>query len=385
MIKSAQFRNFKALRAVDIPLQRLTVIAGPNASGKTSVLEGLHYLSQLTNKPPEQLFKGIRSVDYLHSGDAMSELELVVSSSEGDCFRLMSRKEDSGGNKNAQWSHYLSARSPFLDNSAQFTPWEDYGGPDRAVVTKEVRRRVRSAFRNAVFLRLDAGNLASPSAGDVERVEANGQGLPSVLAGLKLEDDDQFRSIVQQLREIVPSVRDVRVRKWKINRQETEVLRDNGVPWTRVRDVSVPGFALVFDTASGKDLPAYVMSEGTILALGLLTVLAGPSSPRLVLLDDVDRALHPKAQRTLVELIRQIQKEKQHLQVVATSHSPYLLECLDSSEVLLSSIDEQGSARFASLHEHPEYSKWADEMSPGEFWSMVGEDWITDARTGADP
>ena len=42
MIKSASFRNFKSLRPVDIDLERLTVIVGPNASGKTSILEGLH-------------------------------------------------------------------------------------------------------------------------------------------------------------------------------------------------------------------------------------------------------------------------------------------------------------------------------------------------------
>jgi len=29
-----------------------------------------------------------------------------------------------------------------------------------------------------------------------------------------------------------------------------------------------------------------------------------------------------------------------------------------------------------SLRDHPDFERWKDEMMPGEFWSMVGEDWI---------
>jgi recombinational DNA repair ATPase RecF len=44
MIQSASFRNFKSLRHVDVDFERLTVFVGPNASGKTSILEGLHLM-----------------------------------------------------------------------------------------------------------------------------------------------------------------------------------------------------------------------------------------------------------------------------------------------------------------------------------------------------
>jgi AAA15 family ATPase/GTPase len=57
MLSKIKFRNFKALRDVEIPLNRLTVLVGPNASGKTSVLEGVHYLTQLIRKEPVDLFR----------------------------------------------------------------------------------------------------------------------------------------------------------------------------------------------------------------------------------------------------------------------------------------------------------------------------------------
>src|SRR4051812_14931512 len=52
MIHGVRFRNFKALRNVELALERFTVLVGPNASGKTAVLEGLHHLTRLATNDP---------------------------------------------------------------------------------------------------------------------------------------------------------------------------------------------------------------------------------------------------------------------------------------------------------------------------------------------
>ena len=51
MIDRVSFTNFKSLRRVDVDLRRFMVIVGPNGSGKTSLLDGLHYLAQATQRP----------------------------------------------------------------------------------------------------------------------------------------------------------------------------------------------------------------------------------------------------------------------------------------------------------------------------------------------
>jgi predicted ATPase len=58
MIQKASFRNFKSLRHVDVELERLTVFVGPNASGKTSILEGLYHLSRCALIEPKEVFIG---------------------------------------------------------------------------------------------------------------------------------------------------------------------------------------------------------------------------------------------------------------------------------------------------------------------------------------
>lgn len=136
------------------------------------------------------------------------------------------------------------------------------------------------------------------------------------------------------------------------------------------------GYELIFDMQAGEGIPAYAVSEGTLLTLALISVLVGPSPPTLVLIDNLERGLHPKALGDLVAQIRSLQKQNPDLQIVATSHSPYLLDYLEADEILLTSLNEDGYSSVKALSDHPDYDRWKDVMAPGEFWSTVGESWV---------
>jgi hypothetical protein len=79
----------------------------------------------------------------------------------------------------------------------------------------------------------------------------------------------------------------------------------------------------------------------------------------------------------LIKLLRRTQESNPELQIVATSHSPYLVDFLQAEEVLLTSLDEDGYAVIRPLTDHPDYERWKGFMDPGEFWSTVGEGWVT--------
>ena len=144
------------------------------------------------------------------------------------------------------------------------------------------------------------------------------------------------------------------------------------------------GEEIRLDFVGAKDVPASMVSEGTLIVLGILSVLVGPNRPKLLLLDDLDRGLHPKAQRELIGQLRSIQQLDPELQIVATSHSPYLLDNLGAREVRLTALQADGSTACARLDEHPDFEKWKDEMAPGEFWSLVGESWVAESRARAE-
>ncbi len=57
MIEHAEFRNFKGLLDVKMDFERFTMLVGPNASGKTSILQGLRAVSGLRKEMPSDPFR----------------------------------------------------------------------------------------------------------------------------------------------------------------------------------------------------------------------------------------------------------------------------------------------------------------------------------------
>ena len=79
MIDKVSFTNFKSLRRVDAELRRFMVIVGPNGSGKTSLLDGLHYLAQATQQSIASIMSGVFAPPNLRSRSAEGPMELALS------------------------------------------------------------------------------------------------------------------------------------------------------------------------------------------------------------------------------------------------------------------------------------------------------------------
>ena len=135
---------------------------------------------------------------------------------------------------------------------------------------------------------------------------------------------------------------------------------------------------LVFDVVGAQRLPASVMSEGTLITTALITLLESPSCPRVLLLDDLEQGLHPKAQRELVQQLKKIMGERPELQVVATTHSPYIVDELEPEDVQLLALSEKGSSEVKRLSDHPRAGEALEILTTGEFWSAEGEEWVVE-------
>jgi len=337
MINGISLRNFRILREVDVvKLRPFTLLVGPNASGKSTLLEALDLLFRvLATLDWAQISASFQHADIL-SRKANGPLEIYVSGRHGNENYLL------------EWSN----------NRIR----EIRGSEEELRVTAEgVMQGTKLGFKRRVLrLALDPQALAAPSyPKDVDlTLPPDGAGLSSILAGLQLEFPDRYQSLIDQLKTVVPDVRGVRIKR---------VALEGGV-----------SFELRFDMKAGEDIPASAISWGTLLALGLLTsLICQDMPPHLVLIDELERRLHPKALGHLIRQLRRLQEQNPKLQIIATSHSPYLLDHFKAEEILLSSLNEEGYAVIKPLTDHPEYERWKNLMAPGEFWSTVGESWIT--------
>ena len=118
------------------------------------------------------------------------------------------------------------------------------------------------------------------------------------------------------------------------------------------------------------------------MTIGLLTILAGPTCPSLILIDDVEQGLHPWAQRQLITVLKRLLEERPELQIVLTTHSPYVVDEVEASDVWVLAADAAGKTGARRLTDVPDAEKALEVLTPGELWSAQGEDWVHDVAGG---
>jgi predicted ATPase len=380
MIQTVSFKNFKALRDLTISLERFTVLVGPNASGKTSVLQGLDTLFFLRHNDP-RYFSKERDFYILRSHGAPSNGAIDIRGTgtwDGESGHVeLSLWESASTPSTAMWELKMAHGDRRL---------RIYEGQDPREVYEEEEEEgtLRADLMPTVdLLRLDATRLAQPSysAALVPRIAPDGEGLAAVLADMLITRPDDFGRIERSLRAIVPSVQRIRLERAPVSHPELQLVTVNGQTTTSRIEREYVGHRVIFDMEGAPQLPAHGASEGTLLTLGILTAIMSHRGPHLVLLDDLERAIHPRAIADLVSELRGLLELFPDLQIIATSHSPYLIDQLAPEEVRLMIADERG-VMCAGLGDHPQIDRWKEIMRPGEIWSMVGEEWVK-ARSAA--
>jgi len=338
MIHKAKYENFKGLRSVEATFDsRLTVIVGPNGSGKTSVLQGVESVISIWANPNDA--GGLAKLKTVGATNNLM-VQLLGESGEGfgiqDCGHPVENAKDRflriKSNKSVVQEKRPSGVTPF--------------GPV-----------LRPHYRAAEIARPSITQATPPPVG------LEGSGLPSLIGYFKLRDDELFDRVEEHFCRVIPNVTKLRV--------------------DRSPSGPAAGEALLFDTTFATKVPADQMSDGTLYILALIVAILGPHRPKTLLIDDLDLRLHPKAQYELVTLLKKFLIEFPDLQIIATSHSPYILDKLESNEVRVTGLGEDGSVTVARLDEHPSFEKWKNSMSPGEFWSHTGEEWLKDLRRSA--
>jgi predicted ATPase len=374
MLEGVVLHNFKSHQSTQLSLDdsRLHALVGQNSAGKTSVLQALHYLSRLASSPFKHIFQYERAPQFITT---VGEENMSVTASGFWGYTNTQYWEASYSWTQQSVDYWHPAASwKVNDNQGSCEGWNNS--------LKDSTYPIPQSLKYAVHLKLVASNLVKAAYSDeiTPRVEFDGSGLAPTLDFLRDEAPDKFQSLQEMLKRIVPGVQKVGVRraKVKVNRQRLIEVDRKSISYEESQEMA--GQEVVLDMNTGDRLPAHAISEGTMLALGLLTVLMNPKQPNLVLLDDVEQALHPKAQRELIAVFKEIIQANNNLQIIFSTHSPYILDELTPSQVHVLSNTNLGFTLSKRLDEHPDV-EWAKQtLTTGEFWDAEGEDWVVEGE-----
>ena len=82
----------------------------------------------------------------------------------------------------------------------------------------------------------------------------------------------------------------------------------------------------------GRSVSALSASDGTLRFLAILAALLGPEPASFYFIEELENGIHPTRLSLLVDLIES-QTKRRGIQVVATSHSPLLLQFLSQESL----------------------------------------------------
>jgi len=399
VISQLSIRHFKAITSATIPLGPITVLVGPNDSGKSTILQALMALSRCGDPArfsAEQLLECPPSV-VATQGDTSIHIEIAAEgmaalASEGQqhpyrYVTSLSPRDNVFMAENIQWDgkpllsaafsgpiivHETDQRGevwagdstglsiivnePSLKQIMQLTTLEEVVNEGLAAVRDAKLRHVqtRPVFKaiaddlGATLLRLDARSIARPSLlGDP--LLPDGSGLVGIVDELLTSGvgEEQIGRANEVIRKLSPHVKGVAAKLVADGRKE-----------------------LHFALRRGAVIPASQISDGIVLAAALVLISLRSGNQRL-LIEEPENGLHPRQLKVIADTIRSI-AETQGTQIILTTHSPLLLNHFAAEEVLLVTRDQSG-VHVQRMSEARGLDDLASEMALGELWYNVGD------------
>lgn len=115
---------------------------------------------------------------------------------------------------------------------------------------------------------------------------------------------------------------------------------------------------------NGRPIESWEASDGTLRALAILLCLESHSEGSTILIEEPEHGLHPWAVKDLMNHIRTTIETK-NLQVILTTHSQQVLECLKPEELLITERDKRGT-HYSTIKEILNF----ENISMGEIGSL---------------
>lgn len=315
MIASIDFKAFKILREARIDLAPFNLVIGANGSGKTSVIEAIRRLRSLAGLPvaagpvPETPRTARLEFHFNPPHDGLSVVLACTTDLVCDGLRL-------------------------VGSDTALASWASLAGK----------------LRTVRFHALDHLAMSRPCRAD----------SPAELA----EDGANIAAALYALRTRVPGVFD-------------EIAAEFG----RI----LPEFSSIVPVEDGDQLAlefglhgeshrirAASLSQGTLALLGILLIAMAPPRPSLICVEEIDRGLHPRALRDARDALYRLSHptlDGTACQVIATTHSPYLLDLFrDQPEEVIIAEKAGSRASFRRLSDVADLAGLLSEASLGDLW-----------------
>ncbi len=349
MLKRLLVKGFKSLTDVDVEFPRMAVLFGPNAAGKSNLLDAVQALSRVgtSRTLSDALSEPIRGYPVEAFAFPPGGLPALLSK-EAASFSLEAHLDIGKEHAPHQYrvtveiqpgSGGLSVRDEYL--AALGKKGEPRGNPsiERIDGQLRVRRKSKPAKPRQEPVGLNYSILSDPRLGGVEyraiercRTELSGwrtyyldprvamrsaqppsdvrdigvlgQDIAPFLYRLRAEHPKHFEAVQRTLRSLIPSVEDLTI----------DLDKKRGTLDIQVRQGEM-------------DFSSRIVSEGTLRVLALCALAVNPWGGSLLAFEEPENGVHPRRLELIVQLLTSLAIE-QGRQIIVTTHSPLLCDAV---------------------------------------------------------
>ena len=340
MLERLKVQDFKSLADLEVAFPRLTVLFGPNAAGKSNLLEAVQMLSRLgTSRTLADAFSGpIRGYpleaftlppgglpELLRLKDDRFTLEATIKHREDLYgYRITVQiKPDSGG---------LSVQDEYLAMLGKNRQPKGKAAIEHVGGQLHVRRKSKPAHPRQEPLGLNHALLSDPRLGgqeyrgiencrmefegwriyyldprvamrsarppsDVQDIGVLGEDIAPFLYRMHADYPKHFAATRRTLRSLIPSVEDLKV----------DLDEKRGTLDIQVRQ-------------DGADYSSRIISEGTLRMLALCAIVTNPWAGGLIGFEEPENGVHPRRLELIARLLISLAID-QGRQVIVTTHS----------------------------------------------------------------
>lgn len=387
MITEIRLQNWKSFSDAKLYIDPLTIIIGTNASGKSNIFDALKMLSALstpvdindivkdvrggaegiircgeqqcsltinmeTNKKTEQLeYHVTLSLD--KQKNIFIKAEKLILSTAKRSLMLFERKD-------------IDKDNPALVSVALYTEGKprDQKFPAKSSIISQIEyvncvRKIKNSAQIVVgnLKKVRLSNPIPERMRDFAPLSNTLADDASNLAGYlaSMDIDTQNRTYDAVLNYLRP-------------------LPDKDIKNIRAEKVPMTDMAMLFCTEEWtegvvQEQSARGMSDGTLRFAGIITMLVTAEDKSLILLEELDKGVHPSRAKDLVKMLREIGKQKQ-LDIICTTHNATFVDELGPLMIPFISYikrnDDNGCTDIRLLEENEKLARLMASKTVGE-------------------
>ncbi len=388
MITLFQVRNYKSLRNVDVRLRPFQILMGPNASGKTNLVESMTFLGDVLR---EGLDRAIEQ-----RGSSIQDLVWQRRQEEGfEMAWIFQIPDEIRKASKVPYTHLrYSFRVAVTREGLRFVEWEDlYGLPSTArekrfgdslrvkrapqgwhriirrlkdkayfyaetsswtsvfripedqLALKNVPEDVR-VFPSLIWMRrilmerfhrvlLHPSALRNPSRPDAPKMmQRSGENMHAMID--RLIHSQNYVAWRNHLRTLFPDLEEIRVRRREV---------DNYL-------------FVEMHFRNGRVFPSWLLSDGTLRFLALTALAYLPDSGNVIFVEEPENGVHPRVIGALYEALSSVYGG----QVIVTTHSPFFLQYARPEEILITQIRPGGETSVVRGEDVAVLREWKDNL-----------------------